>query len=75
MVWLQDKKIPKDRLVSMLTGRILEGKADQKNWETVNKIRNLDYDVLVFHPVGRGIGNSPFNLNCWYTESGDPIKV
>ncbi len=68
------QEVTRDKLISMLTGRILEGKADQKNWEIVNKIWSLKQDILIFQPVGKGIGNSPFNLNCWYTQSGDPIK-
>ncbi len=72
--WVAGQKISRDKLVAELTGRIREGKADAKNWETVDHIRNLKHEVLVFQPVGRGFGNSPFNLNCWYTEKGDPIK-
>jgi hypothetical protein len=72
--WVSGQKISKDKLVAELTGRIREGKADSKNWETVDRVRNLQYEVLVFQPVGKGFGNSPFNLNCWRTEKGDPIK-
>ena len=72
--WVSGQKIQKDRLVVELIGRIREGKADQKNWETVDYIRNLKDDVLVFQPVGKGFGNSPFNLNCWYSLNCDPIK-
>lgn len=68
------QKVRKDTVVSMLTGRIREGGADEKNWTVVDFVRNLPYDVLVFQPSGRGIGNSPFNLNCWHTESGKSIK-
>jgi len=68
------QKVRKDTLVSMLTGRIREGDVDEKKWTVVDFIRNLQYDVLVFQPSGRGIGNSPFNLNCWFNENGEPIK-
>jgi hypothetical protein len=67
------QKVIKDTLVSMLTGRIREGKADPKNWETVDFVRGLSYDVLVFQPRGPAWGNSPFNMRCWYTEKGEPI--
>jgi hypothetical protein len=72
--WVAGQKIQRDTLVSALTGRIREGKADQKNWRVVDFIRGLKHEVLVFQPVGKAKGNSPFNLNCWYTESGEPIK-
>jgi hypothetical protein len=72
--WVAGQKISKDKLVAELTGRIREGKVDQKNWETVDYIRSLKFDMLVFQPIGKGFGNSPFNLNCWHTEKGDPIK-
>lgn len=72
--WVAGQKIRKDTLVIELIGRIREGNADQKNWEIVDFIKNLKYETLIFHPVGKGMGNSPFNLNCWRTESGDPIK-
>ncbi len=68
------QKVRKDTVVSMLTGRIREGNADEKNWAVVDFVRNLQYDILVFQPSGRAIGNSPFNLNCWFTENGEPIK-
>jgi len=68
------QKIQKDTLVAMLTGRLREGKADEKNWATVDFVRSLKDKFLVFQPVGKGFGNSPFNMNCWYTENGDPIK-
>jgi hypothetical protein len=71
---VQGQKVRRDTLVSMLTGRILEGKADSRNWDIVTKVRNLDQEELIFQPVGRGFGNSPFNLNCWFTENGEPIK-
>jgi hypothetical protein len=72
--WVAGQKIRKDALVLELIGRIREGKADQKKWEIVDFIKNLKHETLVFQPVGKGFGNSPFNLNCWYTEDGDPIK-
>lgn len=72
--WVAGQKIPRDKLVAELTGRIREGKADQKNWDTVDYIRNLKDEALIFQPVGKGFGNSPFNLHCWYTLNGDPIK-
>jgi hypothetical protein len=67
------QKVKKDTLVSMLTGRIREGKADEKNWTKVDYVRGLKHEVLVFQPVGAAFGNSPFNMRCWYTEDGDPI--
>jgi hypothetical protein len=67
------QKVMKDTLVSMLTGRIREGKADPKNWETIDFVRSLSYDVLVFQPRGPAWGNSPFNMRCWFTENGEPI--
>jgi hypothetical protein len=72
--WVAGQKIQKDKLVAELTGRIREGKADQKNWATVDFIRGLTDEVLIFEPVGKGWGNSPFNLNCWHTLNDDPIK-
>ncbi|MFH2102156.1 MAG: hypothetical protein ABIJ39_02210 [Chloroflexota bacterium] len=72
--WVAGQKIRKDTLVIELIGRVREGKADQKNWEIVDFINSLKHETLVFQPVGKGFGNSPFNLNCWYTESGNPIK-
>lgn len=68
------QKIHRDALVAMLTGRIRDGGANDKNWEMVDIIRNLKYDALVFQPTGKGVGNSPFNIYCWWTESGKPIK-
>ena len=38
------------------------------------KKHGLEDEILVFEPTGRGIGNSPFNLNCWKTVRGEPIK-
>jgi hypothetical protein len=67
------QRVKKDTLVSMLTGRIREGKADPKNWEKVDFVRSLKHDTLVFQPSGAAFGNSPFNMRCWYTESGEPI--
>ncbi len=72
--WVAGQKIQRDKLIAELTGRIREGKVDPKNWETVDYIRSLQEEVLVFQPVGKGMGNSPFNLNCWYTVNGVPIK-
>ncbi len=72
--WVAGQKIPKDTLVSALTGRIREGKADEKNWATVDFVRGLKNEILVFQPVGTAFGNSPFNMNCWFTEDGDPIR-
>lgn len=68
------QKIQRDALVAMLTGRIRDGGANVKKWEIVDIIRNLKYDTLVFQPTGKGFGNSPFNIYCWWTESGKPIK-
>lgn len=68
------QKVRKDALVAMLTSRIREGKADEKNSAKVDFVRKLKYDVLVYQPLGAGFGNSPFNMNCWFTEDGDPIK-
>ena len=68
------QKIRRDALVAMLTGRIRDGGANVKKWEMVDVIRNLKYDTLVFQPTGKGFGNSPFNIYCWWTESGKPIK-
>jgi hypothetical protein len=67
------QKVKKDTLVSMLTGRIREGKADEKNWTKVDFVRSLRHEILVFQPSGSAFGNSPFNMKCWYTENGDPI--
>ncbi|MBN1453655.1 MAG: hypothetical protein JW963_21750 [Anaerolineales bacterium] len=72
--WIARQKIRKDTLVIKLIERIREGKADQKNWEIVDFIKSLKHETLVFQPIGKGVGNSPFNLNCWYTESGNPIR-
>ena len=68
------QKIQRDALIAMLTGRIRDGGANVKKWEMVDAIRSLKNEVLVFQPTGKGFGNSPFNINCWWTESGKPIK-
>ena len=67
------QKVNRDKLVTMLTGRIRDGAANEKKWRKVDYIRKLKYEVLVFRPTGKGYGNSPFNLNCWETEDGKPI--
>jgi len=72
--WVAGQKIRKDTLIVELVGRIRDGKVDQKNWKIVDIIKDLKHDTLVFQPTGKGIGNSPFNLYCWYTESGNPIR-
>lgn len=72
--WVAGQKIRRDTLIVELIKRIREGNADQKNWEIVDFIQGLKYETLVFQPVGKGFGNSPFNLNCWHTERGEPIK-
>lgn len=68
------QKIKREALVALLTGRLRDGGANPKKWEMVDIIRTLPYDTLVFQPTGKGIGNSPFNIYCWWTESGKPIK-
>jgi hypothetical protein len=72
--WVAGQKIRRDTLITVLSERIREGIVDEKNWAVVDQISSLDDEILVFEPVGKGWGNSPFNLNCWRTESGDPIK-
>lgn len=72
--WVTGQVIRRDTIISALTGRIREGAADEKKWENVDFIRNLKDELLVFHPTGKGYGNSPFNLNCWETVDGKPIK-
>jgi hypothetical protein len=72
--WVAGQKIRKDTLVVELIKRIREGNADQKNWEIVDFIQGLKFETLIFQPIGKGFGNSPFNLNCWHTERGEPIK-
>lgn len=71
--WVAGQKIQRDTLVAVLTRRIREGKVDTKNWALVDTISGLEHETLVFQPTGRGHGNSPFNLNCWQTESGETI--
>jgi len=72
--WVAGQKIRRDTLISVLTGRIREGAANEKKWSKVDFLRNLKDEYLVFQPTGRGYGNSPFNLNCWETVDGKPIK-
>lgn len=72
--WVAGQKIRRDTLISVLTGRIREGAANEKKWEKVDFLRNLKDEYLVFQPTGRGYGNSPFNLNCWETIDGKPVK-
>ena len=72
--WVAGQKIRRDTLISVLTGRIREGAANEKKWAKVDFLRNLKDEFLVFQPTGRGYGNSPFNLNCWATTDGKPIK-
>ncbi len=72
--WVAGQKIRRDKLLNILTSRIREGKVDEKNWAVVDKLSKLTYDELIFEPVGRGYGNSPFNLNCWRTIDGKPIN-
>jgi hypothetical protein len=67
------QKVSKDRLVTMLTGRIRDGVANEKKWKKVDYIRNLKDEYLIFRPTGKGYGNSPFNPNCWETVDGKPI--
>ena len=67
------QKVHRDTIVTMLTGRIRDGAANVKKWNKVDYIRNLKHDILVFRPTGKGYGNSPFNLNCWETDDGNPI--
>ncbi len=72
--WVAGQKVRKDTLIVELTMRIREGKADPKNWEIIDFIQGLEHEAFIFQPIGKRIGNSPFNLNCWFTENGDPIK-
>ena len=72
--WVAGQKIRRDTLISVLTGRIREGAANEKKWSKVDFLQNLKDEYLVFQPTGRGYGNSPFNLNCWETVEGKPIK-
>lgn len=72
--WVDGQKIRRDTLITALIGRIREGEANEGKWSTVDYIRNIKDDVLVFHSTGRGYGNSPFNLRCWETVDGKPIK-
>lgn len=68
------QKIKREALVALLTGRLRDGGANPKKWEMVDIIRTLPHETLVFQPTGKGIGNSPFNIYCWWTESGKAIK-
>ena len=72
--WVAGQKVRRDTLISVLTGRIREGTANEKKWEKVDFLRNLKDEYLIFRPTGKGYGNSPFNLNCWETVDGKSIK-
>ena len=72
--WVAGQKIRRDALINVLTARIREGAANQKKWSKVDYLQILKDEYLVFQPTGKGYGNSPFNLNCWETVDGKPIK-
>lgn len=72
--WVAGQKIRRDTLINVLTARIREGAANQKKWSKVDYLQKLKDEYLVFQPTGKGYGNSPFNLNCWETVDGKPIK-
>ncbi len=72
--WVAGQKIRRDTLISVLTARIREGAANQKEWSKIDDLQKLKDEYLVFRPTGKAYGNSPFNLNCWETVDGKPIK-
>jgi hypothetical protein len=72
--WVAGQKVRRDTLISLLTGRIREGAANEKKWSKVDYLRSLKDEYLVFQPTGKNYGNSPFNLKCWETLDGKPIK-
>jgi hypothetical protein len=72
--WVAGQKIRRDTLINVLTARIRGGAASPKKWAKVDFLQKLKDEYLVFQPVGKNYGNSPFNLNCWETVDGKPIK-